>query len=329
MNFPPKLPLKLIALAALATSAWPIARVVAQSPNSSSPGSSVPSGPRKEDPAAARISHGKKLVLKDGNFQMVRTYERNGDRVRYFSVERGDWEEIPAAMVDWDATEKARAADEKSEAALVKRVEAQEQAQKIVAVVDVDASLPVGQGAFLPTGEGMFVVTGKTITPMDQAGTRTRTDRKRALERIASPIPIVPGKHNVELPGTRAKLRVDTSNGPPEFYLRELAPDPDNPTTVWQSGRQGLTGPEVQLVRATVKGNARRLKTISTMMGQELSDETSTVRMQRWEIAKDVFRFTLNEPLPPGEYALAEILPDGMNVFVWDFGVEAGSPQHP
>jgi len=45
--------------------------------------------------------------LKDGNFQLVREYQRNGERVRYFSVERGAWEEIPSAMVDWDATAKA------------------------------------------------------------------------------------------------------------------------------------------------------------------------------------------------------------------------------
>ena len=56
---------------------------------------------QKDDPAANRFSRGQKLVLKDGNFQLVRSYERNGERVRYFSVERNDWEEIPAAMVDW------------------------------------------------------------------------------------------------------------------------------------------------------------------------------------------------------------------------------------
>jgi hypothetical protein len=39
-------------------------------------------------------------------------------------------------------------------------------------------------------------------------------------------------------------------------------------------------------------------------------------------VAATVYRFTLGEPLPPGEYALAEILPDGMNLYVWDFGVD-------
>src|SRR5260370_6142349 len=43
------------------------------------------------------LPRGKKLVLKDGSFQLVRDYRRNGERVRYLSAERGDWEEIPAA----------------------------------------------------------------------------------------------------------------------------------------------------------------------------------------------------------------------------------------
>src|ERR1700682_5506218 len=132
----------------------------------SAAGTSGKSGTSKTDPAQARLSHGKKLILKDGNFQLVRSYERNGERVRYFSVERGDWEELTAAMVDWDATEKARIADEKADAALVKKVQAQEQARQVVSVVDVDASLPVGQGVFLPSGEGMFAGTGKTVTPL-------------------------------------------------------------------------------------------------------------------------------------------------------------------
>ena len=289
----------------------------------SAAGTSGKSGTSKTDPAQARLSHGKKLILKDGNFQLVRSYERNGERVRYFSVERGDWEELPAAMVDWDATEKARIADEKTDAALVKKVQAQEQARQVVSVVDVDASLPVGHGVFLPNGEGMFAVTGKTVTPLEQVGAQTRTDKKRAVAQVISPVPLIPGKRTVEIPGAASKVRVSITTGPPEFYLREVAPDPDNPTSIAQSSRPGVDGPEVQLVRATVKGGKRRLKAIKSLLGQEISSEMDTVSIQRWEIAKNVYRFTLSEPLPPGEYALAEILPDGMNIFVWDFGVDA------
>jgi hypothetical protein len=286
-------------------------------------GASGKSGSSKTNPAQARSSHGKKLILKDGSFQLVRSYERNGERVRYFSVERGDWEEIPAAMVDWDATEKARIADEKADAALVKRIQAQEQARQLVSVVDVDASLPVGQGVFLPNGEGMFAVTGKTVTPLEQVGAQTRTDKKRAVAQVISPVPLIPGKRNVEIPGAASKIRVSIATGPPEFYLREVAPDPDNPTSIAQSSRPGIDGPEVQLVRATVKGGKRRLRAIKSLLGQEISSEMNTISIQRWEMAKNVYRFTLSEPLPPGEYALAEILPDGMNIFVWDFGVDA------
>jgi hypothetical protein len=231
-------------------------------------------------------------------------------------------------MVDWNATEKARIEEEKAEEALVKRVQAQEQAKNVIAVIDVDASLPVAPGVFLPTGEGMFVVEGKSVTRMEQVSSQTTTDKKRALEQVISPIPIIPGKHNVEIPGAKAKARVDVTQGLPEFYLREAAPDPDNPTSIQQSSRQGVSGPEVELVRATVKGNKRRLKANRSLLGQELSAEMDTIRIQRWEVAQNVYRFTISEPLPPGEYALAEILSDGMNVFVWDFGVDGAAAKH-
>src|SRR6267378_1660575 len=110
--------------------------------------------------AAARLTRGKKLVLKDGNFQLVREYERKGERVRYFSLERGDWEEIPAAMVDRDATTKAQADSDKASEALLSKIHAQEEATKIETVLDVDASLQVAPNVFLPPGEGMFAIEG-------------------------------------------------------------------------------------------------------------------------------------------------------------------------
>jgi hypothetical protein len=273
------------------------------------------------------LPRGKKLVLKDGSFQLVRDYQRNGERVRYMSAERGDWEEIPAAMVDWDATAKAAAAEQAEEDALAKKLHAQEQAQKIETVMDVDASLQVAPGVFLPPGEGMFLIDGKSVKLLDQVGSQIKTDKKQYLKQVLSPIPIVPSKQNVQIPGTRASIRV--TNGQAEFYLREAPVDPDRTTPIVKSSRPGESGPEVELVRATIKGNKRQLESIKSLFGEQLEQKRDSISIQRWEIAPTVFRFTLSEPLPPGEYALAEILQDGMNLFVWDFGVDPATGAKP
>jgi hypothetical protein len=284
------------------------------------------SAKKSEQPAAAKanpagLPRGKKLVLTDGTYQLVRDYEKKGDRVRYFSVERGAWEEIPAAMVDWDATKKAEAADEKTESALLEKVRIQEAAANAQPPVDVDASLTVAPGVFLPDGEGMFAFEGKTIKRIEQAGSQVRADRKTVLKQVLSPIPIVPSKHTIELPGTKAPTRLTTSQ--PEFYLREVMTDPDRDSALLRTKRQGESGPEIALVRATVKGNKRILESIRSLFGQEISQDRNEISVQRWEVAPDIYRFTLSEQLPPGEYALAEILEDGMNMYVWDFGVDA------
>jgi hypothetical protein len=266
------------------------------------------------------LPRGKKLVLKDGSFQLVRDYARNGERVRYLSAERGEWEEIPASLVDWEATAKAAAAEQSEEDALAKKIHAQEQAQKIETVMDVDASLQVAPGVFLPPGEGMFLIDGKYVMHLEQVGSQIKTDKKQFLKQVLSPIPIVPSKRNVLIAGSRATIRM--SNSRAEFYLREAPPDPERTTPILKSSRPGESGPEVELVRAIVKGNSRQLESIQSLFGEELEQKRTSIAMQRWEVARTVFRFTLSEPLPPGEYALAEILPDGMNMFVWDFGVD-------
>jgi hypothetical protein len=253
----------------------------------------------------------------------VRSYERKGDRVRYLSAERGDWEEIPAALVDWDATKKAETDADKADAALVSKVHQQEEAAKIETVLDVDASLQVAEGTFLPPGEGLFGVVGKSVTPIPQVSSQVKGDKANTLKRILVPIPIVATKRNLEIPGAHATLRFGPTGL--EFYLREIPPDADQDSKLERTSRQGLSGPEVVLLRATVKGNKRILESIRSMFGQETGKERNEISIQQWEIARTVYRYTLSQPLEPGEYAMAEILPDGLNMFVWDFGIDPRS----
>ena len=76
----------------------------AQKPVTSAPREGQKPLPMKPDAPGQPRNH--RLILKDGTYQMVRQYTLAGDRVRYLSLERGEWEEMPADLVDWAATEK-------------------------------------------------------------------------------------------------------------------------------------------------------------------------------------------------------------------------------
>src|SRR5579859_6900055 len=264
---------------------------------------------------------GLKLMLTDGGYQLVREYQRNGEHVRYFSMERGAWEELPASLVDWGATAKAEAEMQKQSAELLEKVHKQEEARRLDNVTDIDASLRVGDGAFLPSGEGMFVVEGKTIRILDQAGAAMKTDQKRVIAEVLSPVHVVPGKQTLVMQGAHAVVRLKTNS--PEFYLREAPPDPDSTSSIQRSRRPSEAGPDVELVRTKVGRNSRVLESIKTLFGQAVSENINVISIQRWDVAPNVYRFTLSQPLPPGEYVLAEVLEEGLNLYVWDFGLDA------
>ncbi|MGH9594549.1 MAG: hypothetical protein ACRD5L_15770, partial [Bryobacteraceae bacterium] len=240
------------------------------------------------DPYMARFAlRGKKLVLKDGSVQIYRTYERKGGTIRYYSVERSQWEEIPASLVDWDATAKAEAEMEAREKQLDAGISKREAEQTAAEVLDVDASIEIAPGVFLPQAEGLYAVQGTSITTLGQTQTDLKTDKTQVLKQIFTPIPVVGSKHRMEIPGKKSAVRL--AQGPVEFYLR---------TTEAEE-------PEVELIRAQPKGDNRQVEVLSTSVVGETTTKRNTLLLQKWLVAKGLYRFTLGEDLPPGEYAMA------------------------
>ncbi len=264
----------------------------------------------RQEPAGSTLPKGKKLVMKDGTSQIASTYQVQGDRVRYFSVERGEWEEVPAAAVDWDATKKAQADDTRQAEALDAKLKAEDAAAR-VAPLDVDASLEIVPGVFLPPGDGIFILDGRAIFPLHQSSASSKLSKKRLMEQLVIPVPVVPSRRGVDLEGAHASFRI--TNPSPEFYLRTTDPGQ----------------PEVELIEAHVHGDKRHIEDIDNFMSQQ-QEKRKTVSLQIWEVAKGVYRFTLGQPLKPGEYALAEVsAKEGMNLLVWDFGVDAARGKQP
>jgi hypothetical protein len=258
---------------------------------------------------AATSPRGTKLMLTDGTFQLVREYKIEGDRVRYYSLDRSDWEEIPASLVDWPATKKAEAEESRDDAALVKKALHQEEERRIMPL-SIDASLEVAPGVFLPPGEGVWVFNNKAVLQLSPAEPIYKTNRKHEVEKILVPIPIISTRHAVLLEGSHAKLRIRT--GQPEFYMRTAA----------------NSEPDLELVQAEIDGSRRKIARVDQLFKMEQAT-TNPLLMQRWQVAADVYRFTLGQTLQSGEYALVEVIPgrtelDQLSIYVWDFGVDAG-----
>jgi hypothetical protein len=259
--------------------------------------------PRAESPQPVD-SRPKKLILKNGTYQIATKYQIQGDRVRYYSVDRSQWEEIPTSLVDWDATRKWEAADAQKNEEVMAKIRAAEAAEK-AEPIDVDASIEVAQDVFLPPGEGLYVVDGKSVLQLQQSEAGSKRDKGQVLKQVLVPIPVIPSRQNVEIPGRQAKFRI--ANSQPEFYMRTA------------DARE----PVMELIRPQAHGNARKVESLDVLFKQQAA-KRNTLPLQRWRVARGVYRLTLGEQLQPGEYVLAEIVPDeGMNLFLWDFGVDA------
>jgi hypothetical protein len=240
-----------------------------------------------------------KLFLKDGDYHLVREYKIEGDRISYYSTERGEWEEIPKALVDLEKTERERNANNEETLKQAREADEEEKAEREQR--REIASIPMDTGAFYKVGHD--------IKPLPSADYQVITSKKRKTLQALSPVPLVPGKASVVIQGDHSKFTVNENR--PDFYLR-LA----------KQERFGI-------VSVTPKKNLRVVENISILpVTKQNVEERKQMDAFQQQLADGLFKVWPEKALTPGEYALIEFSDDNENgevdLLVWDFAYKPG-----
>jgi len=296
--------------------------------------------PLKPDLPGMATNH--RLILKDGNYQLVRKYEIVGDRVRYISLERGgDWEELPLDLVDWEATRKWERDH------VTAAVEAPSPAMKEAEDIDKEeaaerdeqkARMPeVAKGLELPDEDGVFALDTFEGTPelveLKPAELNMNTKTKHGLSTLN---PLTGARANLELEGAHAKVHLHVND--PAIYLSLNARDDaekviSHAMTVDTGGAKEVASRKHGAHSAAsgfaiVRVDERRAVRI---VGAIHMSPTGTVTQNEDVIPAKVevlpgkhwLRIQPQKTLLIGEYALVEILSaSDINQSVWDFRVD-------
>jgi hypothetical protein len=237
-----------------------------------------------------------RLYLKDGSYQLVREYQVQNDRVRYFSSERDDWEEIPLDLVDLEKTKK-EVSERTADRAAQDKADAEERAAAKALSQQVRNAPPEPGVYWIVNDDGKL----ETLTRADM---KIVNDKKRSVLKALSPIPIVPGKSTVELDGLQAQHKVPS--GRPEFFIRLSAEE------------------RFELIRLSLKKDARVAENLSILVlqGEKMVDEqVQIVPAFKKQEDGDLYRIWPQKALEPGEYAVIQYTEGKMSPQVWDFSV--------
>ncbi len=311
--------------------------------------SSPPPPQQKQLPAdtSSATPHRTRLILKDGSYQLIMSYRVVGNVVRYVSAERGGAvEEIPVALVDFDATRRWEArhapssedGSEANQAPILDPELLKEEADRAARTPEVapDLRLPSESSVLaLDTFQG----TPELVPLIQSDGDLNRNTAHNTLRATVNPL--ASAHQIVQLKGERApiQLHIDT----PVLYLRvgddNAPPTGGAPLTVDTHGASGQapTAPSggspnsrYVVVRTDVRTGARviasfRISLLGSVHQQEDVVETTTQILpgNHW------MKITPRQPLSFGEYALMEVISDKeVNLGVWDFGIHPVAPEN-
>jgi hypothetical protein len=244
-----------------------------------------------------------KLYMKDGSDQLVREYHVEGDRIRFYSIDRDDWEEVPASLVDLDKTK----AEVKAHADAIREEAAAEDAENKAerAARKEVASVPADPGVYLIDEDK---IPPQNLTALKVGESKVVTNKRRSILKVISPVPLVPGKATLELDGAHASQ--GTANRSPQFYIR-----------LSDEERFGI------IRMGEHKGNRVVEKLTIQPVVNETTQEPDLVEVFRQQVADGLFKIWPQKPLEPGEYAVVQYSMEKVDMQVWDFFIAPGTGQ--
>lgn len=276
---------------------------------------------------------GRRLILKDGSFQDVTKYEIQGDRVRYYSAERFDWEEMPKELVDWPATQKYEEELKKGVAHSAEQVDRETEEDK----KEEEARTPeIAPHLRLPDGGGVYVLDYYRERPelieLQQSTSELNRDMKGNILR-ATINPLASAKQKIEVPGPHAKVQVHVPR--PEIYVNVDDAPSDAANDSGKSKdkadeQQPAKNERYRIVRMETKKDSRVLGNLKVTMTGKTSQQETFIPTSGEPIGGGWVKVTPLRDLDPGEYAIVEMLNDKeMNLYVWDLGANPAAPENP
>ena len=273
----------------------------------------------------------KRLVLKNGDYQPADTWEVKGDRVRYHSSERNEWEEIPASMVDWAATEKWNSAQ--SAQTTQQRSEEMQKADEeyAAAVKEDEAAHPeVAPGLRLPDDSsaegGVYLLDTYQDKPelveiVQSGGELNKQMGKNVLRAVVNPLP-TGSRQTIELPGRHARIEAHVPQ--PSIYINMLADkDMGGPAPLPNDQRW-------KVIRIEQTKDGRIISKVKTSLLGKASENEDVIPAKIQKAGNDWVQVTPAQELGIGQYALVEMLSSTeINMNVWDFGINPSGPENP
>jgi len=232
------------------------------------------------------------LFLTDGTQMNVREFEVGEERVRYFSLDRNQWEEVPLQIVDL-----ARTNEHNRRVQSAAAVREEETRRERVAERRARTELHS-----VPLEDGVYYLKGKEPVPVEQAFWELGKSTKRIFFNIISPVPVIPGKRTLSIEGLTAKIV--TTDPKPIFYLR-----------LDSFSRFGIA--RIVPERGKNRRVVQQIMTVS--VADEQFEEQDEVEVFRQQLAPLVYKVWPVEPLPAGEYAILDFNPGETDLRVWDF----------